>query len=317
MKCLITGGAGFIGLHLAARLLHEGHSVAVVDNFSRGKDDADLQALIAEGLDVRSADLTDESAWPELGTDWDEVYHLVAVVGVRNVEQDPLRCVRVNTLPLMHLIEWARPSMRVFYSSTSEVYAGGVDLGLVPIPTPESAPVVIEDVSSPRFAYATSKLLGEAAIIHAIAAGRFGGVVGRFHNVYGPRMGHDHVVPEMLARAAAGQNPFIVWGADQTRAFCYVDDAIDGILAATRSDALAGRIVHIGNGTEETRIADLAELVVEVVGSGGKREPRPAPVGSVVRRCPDVSLLEGATGFTPKVDLAEGVRRTWEWYRTA
>src|SRR5262249_30982131 len=159
----------------------------------------------------------DASTWRRLPGGWDQIYLLAAVVGVRNVESDPDRVIRVNTLAAMHLLGWIRPGERVFFASTSEVYAGGVGRGIVPVPTPESGPVMIADVTARRFAYAISKLLGEAAFIHGARAKGFSAVVGRFHNVYGPRMGADHVIPEMALRAMRGEDPFRVWGADQYR----------------------------------------------------------------------------------------------------
>lgn len=122
------------------------------------------------------------------------------------------------------------PDDRVFSNPTSEVYAGGVDSGVVPVPTGEHVPVMVADVTSPRIAYAISRLLGRAAFVHAAGAKAVGAVIGRFHNGYGPRMGADHVIPEMSLRTLCGEDPLRVWGADQYRAFCYVDDAAEAML---------------------------------------------------------------------------------------
>src|SRR5262249_4837446 len=108
-------------------------------------------------------------------------------------------------------------------------YAGGVEAGTVPVPTPEDVPLTIADPAAPRFAYAVSKLLGEVAFVHGARAKGITCVIGRFHNVYGPRMGTDHVIPEMSLRAIRGDDPFVVYGADQYRAFCYVDDAVEAM----------------------------------------------------------------------------------------
>jgi UDP-glucose 4-epimerase/UDP-glucuronate decarboxylase len=185
----------------------------------------------------------------------------------------------------------------------------------VPVPTSEDVPVMVADVTAPRFAYAISKLLGEAAFVHAAAARGVPAVVGRFHNVYGPRMGTDHVVPEMALRALAGENPLRVWGFDQYRAFCYVDDAVEAMLRLMDCPEAVGRIVHIGNDVAPTSIADLARLVLRTVGVSPALQPLPAPPGSVRRRCPDLGTLRRLTGFEPAVPLDEGVRRTVDWYR--
>jgi UDP-glucose 4-epimerase/UDP-glucuronate decarboxylase len=310
-KTLILGGAGFIGVHLARRLQAAGHQVTIVDNFSRGQDDPELAAL---GVPVRHADLTDPAAYAALPQGWDQVYMLAAVVGVRNVQNDPARVARVNTLALMHLLEWLRPGQRLFFASTSEVYAGGVSAGLVPVPTPETVPVMIEDVAAPRFAYAISKLLGEAAVIHTAPARGIPYVIGRFHNVYGPRMGADHVIPELLLRAIRRQDPFTIYGVDQSRAFCHVDDATEAMAALMATDAAMGQLVHIGTDTE-TGIGDLAKLVLRVTDFHPALDSQPAPPGSVTRRCPDITKLRALTGYEPAVSLEEGVRHTYEWYR--
>jgi nucleoside-diphosphate-sugar epimerase len=234
---------------------------------------------------------------------------------VRNVEADPARVVRVNTLAAMHLLDWITPGERVFFASTSEVYAGGVEAGVVAVPTPEEIPVMISDITAPRFAYAVSKLLGEAAFLHTARAKGFAAVVGRFHNVYGPRMGADHVIPEMSLRALRGDDPFRVPGADQFRAFCHVDDAVEAMLRLMSVPAAAGSIVHIGNDRDETNIGDLAKLVLRLAGVSPVIEPLAAPAGSVPRRCPDLTRLRALTGYEPAVTLEEGVRSTYAWYR--
>jgi nucleoside-diphosphate-sugar epimerase len=312
VRVLVLGGAGFIGLHLARRLVAEGNQVTIVDDFSRGRDDPELTAL---GVPVLHADLTDPASFATIPRGWDHVYMLAAVVGVRNVEKDPARVIRVNTLALMNLLDWLDPDSKLFFASTSEAYAGGVSAGLVPVPTPETVPLVIEDVGSPRFSYGISKLWGEAAVIHTARAKGIRYVIGRFHNVYGPRMGADHVIPELLLRAMRREDPFRVYGNDQSRAFCYVDDATDAMSRLMRSDAAEGQLVHIGNDREETVIGDLVKLVLGVVGFSPELDVVPAPAGSVARRCPDVTELRALTGFEPGVPLDEGVRLTHVWYR--
>lgn len=316
MRALVLGGAGFIGLHLTRRLLADGHAVTVVDDFSRGRDDADLAEVCAHpGADIVTGDLTRAATWTALRRDWDQVYLLAAVVGVRNVEADPARVVRINTFVALHLMDWLTAADRVFFSSTSEVYAGAVDTGVAAVPTGEAVPAMVTDVTEPRFAYATSKLLGEAAVLHGARAVGARAVVGRFHNVYGPRMGADHVVPEMSLRAIRGEDPFRVPGADQYRAFCHVDDAVEAVLRLMGTADAAGEIVHIGNDTEQTNIADLAKLVLRTAGCHAGLQPEPAPAGSVHRRCPDLGKLRQLTGYRPRIGLEEGVASTFAWYR--
>ncbi|MEV0397388.1 NAD-dependent epimerase/dehydratase family protein [Polymorphospora rubra] len=317
MRALLLGGAGFIGLHLARRLVHDGHRVTIVDDFSRGRDDRDLAGLRDRpNVEIISGDLTHPATWAALPRGFDQTYLLAAVVGVRNVESDPARVVRVNSLAALHLLDWIDADTRLFFASTSEVYAGGVDLGIVPVPTAEDVPVVVADPRAPRFSYAISKLLGEAAVVHTARAKGFPAVVGRFHNVYGPRMGADHVIPELSLRALRGEDPFRVYGADQHRAFCHVDDAVEAMVRLMAVPPTGEtEIVHIGNDAEETNIGDLAKLVLRTAGVDPRLDPAPAPAGAVARRCPDLSRLRALTGYEPAVTLEEGVRRTFDWYR--
>ena len=233
-RILVLGGAGFIGGHLAARLAAEGHALTLVDDLSRGRRDAALEALCArpnvtlrarrtsrgpgalDGAAARSG--TRSTCWPR----WS---------GVRNVETDPARVVRVNTLALLHLLDWMPGRGEVlFFASTSETYAGGVAAGHVPVPTPGGRAARRRRTSAaPRFAYAASKMLGEAAVIHTARARGLRAVIGRFHNVYGPRMGADHVIPELSLRALRREDPFRVFGAEQRRAFCHVADAVEAM----------------------------------------------------------------------------------------
>ncbi len=260
----MLGGAGFIGGHLAARLAAEGHALTLVDDLSRGRRDAALEALAARpNVRFVEADLTRAGALDALPRDWDQVYMLAAVVGVRNVETDPARVVRVNTLSLLHLLDWMPGRGEVlFFASTSETYAGGVAAGHVPVPTPEAVPLGVPDVAAPRFAYAASKLLGEAAVIHTARARGLRAVIGRFHNVYGPRMGADHVIPELSLRALRREDPFRVFGAEQRRAFCHVADAVEAMTRLLATEAAWGQVVNIGNDAEETQIGELVDLVL-------------------------------------------------------
>jgi UDP-glucuronate decarboxylase len=316
-RTLILGGAGFMGYHLALRLAGEGHELTLVDDLSRGRRDREMESLCARpNVSLRQADLTRADVLAGLSRRWDGVYMLAAVVGVRNVETDPARVVRTNTLALLHLLDWMAPESGVlFFASTSETYAGGVTAGTLPVPTPEEVPLSVADIRAPRFAYAASKILGEAAVVHTARARGLRAVIGRFHNVYGPRMGADHVVPELSLRALRGENPFRLYGADQRRAFCYVSDAVEAILRLTASEPAWGQIVNIGNDSEETVIEDLARLVLREARFEPALDRGPAPPGSVARRCPDISRLRALTGFVPKVSIEAGVRDTFAWYR--
>lgn len=317
-RILILGGAGFVGYHLARRLAEDPtNRITLVDDLSRGRMDADLAALLSRpGVEFVRADLTAPGALEALPREWGEVYMLAAVVGVRHAMQDPARVIRVNTRATLNALDWATPAAGVlFFASTSETYAGGVSLGQVPVPTPESVPLAVADVENPRFAYAASKILGEAAVVHVARARGIRFVIGRLHNVYGPRMGTDHVIPELCLRALDRENPFRVYGPEQRRAFCHIADALEAITRLMAGERAWGQIVNIGSDAEETPIGDLVTLVLRSAHFAPTVESLPAPSGSVARRCPDLTRLRALTGFVPKVGLESGVRETLAWYR--
>ena len=266
-------------------------------------------------MQVVSGDLTSPATWATLPTGWDQIYLLAAVVGVRNVEQDPARVIRVNTLAALHLLDWLGPGERVFFASTSEVYAGGVTAGVVPVPTPEAVPTMIVRRRGPPLRVRDQQTARRGRVpAHRAGPGlpdRGRPVPQRVRPPDGRRPRHPGDVP---ARPAGG-DPFPVPGADQYRAFCHVDDAVEAMLRLMAAPAAAGQIVHIGNDREETNIGDLAKLVLRVAGVSPAIAPRSAPPGSVARRCPDLSRLRELTGYEPSVSLEEGVRSTFAWYR--
>jgi len=136
----------------------------------------------------------------------------------------------------------------------------------------------------------------------------------RYHNIYGPRMGGRHVIPEFIARAQRKEDPFDIVGGHETRAFCYIDDAIEATCRVAVTPACHGEIVHIGNAAEEIRITELATLVMDLMGHQAKLKEQGSRSGSVLRRCPDTTKLQRLTGFASVVNLREGLSRTVEWY---
>lgn len=319
-SALVLGAAGFIGLRVVQRLLADGdiRRVLACDNLSRGRMDREAQEVFADPrVGFLHADLADPAALDALSERFDEVYLFAAIVGVGNVERAPAAVMRVNTLVELNALELMRRtgSGRLFLASTSETYAGAVDLGIAPVPTPESVPLVVREVAQPRMAYAISKLWGEAAAIHTAAAAGFEVVVGRYHNVYGPRMGYDHVIPQLATRIFDGEHPLRVMSPEQTRAFCYVDDAVRATVGLVRCPAAVGQVVNIGDDREEVAIGDLAVRLLTIEGAPGEIDPAPAPSGAVHRRCPDIGRLRALIGFEPDVSLDKGLRITVDWYR--
>ncbi|MEU3934978.1 NAD-dependent epimerase/dehydratase family protein [Streptomyces sp. NPDC029044] len=313
-KVLITGGAGFIGLHLAEKLVAT-CDVTLLDDFSRGRSD-DRLAAVRPHVRLVEHDLTTPIPDGLLDGDYTEVYHLAAVVGVVYSNEEPQRVLRTNLLSTINVLDWfaTLPDATLCFASSSEAYAGSVEAGVAEVPTGEDVPLVVSDPTVARSSYGFSKIAGELLCRNYAKAHGFALRMVRFHNVYGPRMGYEHVIPQFIERLLSGADPFAIYGADQTRAFCYVSDAVDAIAALTALPTKEPLLVNIGNDQEEILIEDLARKVFETAGRSPATDVHPAPPLSPARRLPDVGLLRELTGHTPKVDLAEGLRRTYEWY---
>lgn len=320
-KVLITGGAGFIGYHLAKRLVGQGHEVVLADNFFRSERDADLAALL-ENPNIRliEADLTNPALWDTLGIGYDYVYHLVGINGTKLFYEIPHEVLRIGVTTTLNALEWFRtknnkPGAKILYTSSNEAYAGALDaFGKLPIPTPENVPLVIADPYNPRWSYAGQKLIGELLFIHYAKAHDFRMSIVRPHNFYGPREGYLHVIPEIIERIGKRPEPFLIRGADDTRSFCYIDDAVEAIQTVMESEKTDNGTYHIGT-HEETLIKDLIETLFRLMNWHPKElDIQNSPEGSVKRRLPDVSKIKADTGWEAKVSLEQGLRKTIKWY---
>ena len=312
MRHLVTGGAGVIGFELVRQLLSAGDEVVTVDIGKKGGLD-DLRVLAREHggrLRVVEADLAlDARAHAEhFDGRFDAIFHFAAIVGVRYVTDHPYETMAVNMRTTLNVFDHAIASgcRTCFFASSSENYAASVDHGHAAIPTPENVLLSIDDIELPRWSYAASKIAGESALFGAARLAQFTPVVVRFHNVYGPRMGPTHVIPEFLERARQRVDPFPIYGSDQTRSFLHVEDAGRALVTSLRA-ALEGHggLINIGSPIE-TRISELARIVFDVTGFHPRVDEKPAPPGSVRRRVPDVSKLT-ALGFTPRWQLRDGI----------
>jgi nucleoside-diphosphate-sugar epimerase len=317
-KALVTGGLGFIGFHLSARLLAEGFEVHALDNAERGTLDAEIDALTANvRYRLILGDITQENAAAKLDDGYDLVFHLAAIVGVDNVVRQPYRVLRDNAVALATVLEWSRGQKnlrRFVFPSTSEVYAGTLESFGMKIPTPENTPLTVADLTRPRTSYMLSKIYGEALCRHS-------GVpftIVRPHNVYGPRMGMSHVIPELLERIhrTPDGGKLRVFSPSHCRTFCYIDDAVELIARLALSERSNGGTFNVGSCDAETTIADLASLIADTVGRRVEIELGPDTEGSPARRRPDVSLAISSTSYSPSVRLADGLRHCYAWYRT-
>ncbi|MFE2040290.1 NAD-dependent epimerase/dehydratase family protein [Streptomyces sp. NPDC059477] len=314
-RALITGGAGFIGLHLARELLRTGTEVVLLDDFSRGRPDDAFTALCGHARAVPH-DLRlpiPDDLLPTV----DHVYHLAAKVGVGQSNRAPGDVLRTNVLTTVNVLDWCarNPPQALFLSSTSEVGDGAVRSGLATLPAPEDVPYVLPDPALPRAAYSLGKVVSEVLLLHA--DGEFRVRIGRYHNVYGPRMGYAHVIPQFIERLLAGQHPFPLYGAHQTRSFCHVDDAVAATVAMTRLPSDEPLVANIGNADDEISALALAERLFTIAGTHPELVIHEPPPGSPERRLPDLKVLTTATGYQPRVDLDTGLRQTYAWYASA
>lgn len=317
MKALVTGGAGFIGYHLARALAGRGAAVDILDDHSRGMRDTALDALSETGRVRRlEGDLRRPDLARELGTDYSHVFHMAAILGVERVRSDPYGVLTANAATTQTAIALARRQgalERFVFTSTSEVYAGTLDAFGLPVPTPEEVPITLGRLAEPRTSYMLSKLVGEALCRHA-------GIpftIVRPHNVYGPRMGRVHVIPQLLERAfrLAEGEPLQVASAGHRRSFCYVDDAVEYLIRMASAPACLAGVFNVGTQGPEILIGDLARLILDVAGRANPVVPAPATPGSPARRAPDMTKAVEATGYRSRIGLDEGIRRTCAWYR--
>ena len=316
-KVLIIGGAGFIGYYLTKYLAeNKKYNITIADNFFRGKMDDDLAKIVLDHkIKVIKADLTEAYYFQAFDKDYDQVYMLASVVGVDYTTSIPNELIRVNTALILNTLEWLKTSKvkRTLFTSTSECYAGAIEAFDYKIPTPEEVPLTISDIKHPRFTYAVTKMLGESGFHNYSKVFGFENVIVRYHNVFGPRMGFKHVIPHLAQRFIKGEAPFKVYGHDQTRAFCYITDAVKGTVAAMEKGG-NGETFHIGT-QEEITIEALIKESGKIMGYNGTYENAPTYPGSVSRRCPDISKARKELSYKPEVDWKDGLKQTLDWYQ--
>jgi len=315
-KILITGGAGFIGLHLAEKLHASGHSIHLLDNFARAAKDPDLATFLALGnVSMVEVDLLDKSFIDELDKDYDFIYHFAAIIGVPHVLGRPYEVLTNNVELLSNIIEFSQTQenlQRLVFTSTSEIYAGTLKYFDLPIPTPEDTPLAITDLSEPRTSYMLSKIYGEAMCQHS----KVPFTIIRPHNVYGPRMGMSHVIPILFERSRGldADAPLEVYSPTHKRTFCYIEDAVDLLERVINTPAANGVAFNLGSTDDEINMETLATAILKTTGNGEGLTFMLETEGSVLRRCPDMTLATELTGYQSKISLEDGLARTYKWY---
>lgn len=315
-EILVTGGSGFIGSAIVERLLQSGHSVRVLDDHSRGTP-RELERF-GSRIEVVCGDVRRYEDVVRAMEGVRTVYHLAYVNGTQFFYTKPEVVLDVGVrgqLNVLDAIESSRSVETFLYASSSEVYQTPSE-----IPTGEDVPAVVPDLANPRYSYGCGKIVSEMMTLHYLRRPGVRRVIVRPHNVYGPRMGYEHVIPEVMRMIGDKSRGFAAKKAtiqlqgsgEETRAFCYINDAVDGFIrAAERGED--GQIFHLGN-EDEITIRELVGEMARILGIEISAEPgAPAP-GATPRRCPDIRKLR-ALGYAPGESLGEGLRRTVEWYR--
>jgi UDP-glucose 4-epimerase len=315
---VVTGGYGFIGSHLVSALLDRGDVVTVFD-FAKNTRDTSIDFDNHPNFRFVQGDVTDLAALGQALTPGvDTVFHLAAVVGVKNYLNDPLRVLDVNVIGTRNVLELSqRHGTRVVFASTSEVFGKNPNP-----PFAEDDDRVLGSTRTARWSYSTSKAMAEHLVFAMHSAHGLPVTVVRYFNVYGPRQAPIFVVSQSIHRILNGRAPLLYDSGDQTRCFTYVDDAVAGTLLAADSDAAIGAAFNIGSMTE-TSMRDVVDLAIKVadvdtVSSaeavdtetrfGGRYEDIP-------RRIPDSTKAQRELGWRLQVTVEEGIRRTIEWAR--
>jgi nucleoside-diphosphate-sugar epimerase len=313
-RVLVTGGSGFIGSALVKALVRHGDAVRVFDDNSRG---ALRRLREVEGeVEFVFGDIRDPGAVDAALRGIDEVHHLAFVNGTATFYSAPDLVLDVGVKGIVNVIDGCRHWNvgRLILASSSEVYQSPPQ-----VPTDERVPLVVPDPLNPRLSYGAGKIISEMMAINFGRRHFERVLIFRPHNVYGPDMGFDHVIPQFALRLkrtldahASGTLAFPIQGSgEETRSFCHVDDLVQGVMVM-REKGEHLNIYHVGT-TEEVSIADLARRMAAIAGREIALRPSAVLAGSTPRRCPDISKL-AALGYAPRVPLDEGLPPTLKWY---
>lgn len=308
-RILITGGAGFIGSHLAERFCEESE-VVLLDSFRRDSLAWAPQLRSHRAVRVITGDILDPVSLAPAFEGVDAVIHAAAIAGVSSYYGESLRTLQVNILGTVNVLAAAaQAKVKQFIQfSTSEIFGSNA------LWVNEKSPAGIGSVTDRRWVYATSKLAGEHFALRTAEEKGFACTVVRPFNIYGPRQTGEGAISN-FCRAAISGKPLVVQGdGSALRAWCYVDDFVDAIARILNTDESAGQVFNIGNATEVETTIGLARRVVALV-PGATIRHEPAPKAEVRARIPVIDLARQILKFEPRITLDEGLRRTLEWFK--
>lgn len=313
---LITGGTGFLGSGLVKSLIKDGNKVKIFDNNSRGA----LEKLsgFEDNFEFIEGDIRDFEAVNKSMKKIDIVYHLAYVNGTKYFYEKPELVLDVGVKGSLNTIDAAIKNnvSKYIVASSSEVYQEPTS-----IPTKENERIIIPDVQNPRFSYSGGKIITELLTLHCLK-NKCERIIFRPHNIYGPNMGWEHVVPDFMKKIRQLSKDgkikninFPIQGSgEETRAFCFIDDAVDGIKICS-SKGKDGNIYHLGL-NEIVNIKTLALKIGKITKTNLQISNQTLREGSTSQRCPDITKLKDL-GYHPKVNLEEGLKLCWNWYKNA
>ncbi len=312
-RYLVTGGAGFIGSAIVKRLVvAENHYVRVLDNGSRGSE-KNIKNL--QNVEFFYADIRDKKKVEKACEDIDIIIHLAFVNGTKNFYEHPDLVLDVGVKGMINILDGAKLNKvpELFLASSSEVYQTPKI-----IPTPETASYFIPDPLNPRYSYAGGKIISEMLSLFAGSKIFKKIVIFRPHNVYGPNMGTEHVIPELIKKIIVLNLKSkkiidlpIQGNGNDTRSFIYIDDFVEGLMLLLKKGKNK-EIYNIGT-EEEITIKGLVSLLSKVINKQIEIITGKKPKGSVSRRCPNMTKLF-SLGFSPKYSILEGLSKTYLWY---
>ena len=306
-RILVTGGAGFLGSHLCERLVADGHDVLCVDNFFSGRKANILHLLEAPTFELMRHDVT----FP-LYVEVEEIYNLACPASPIHYQFDPVQTTKTSVHGAINMLGLAkRVKARILQASTSEVYGD-----------PEVHPQREDywgrvNPIGPRSCYDEGKRCAETLFFDYYRQHQLDIRVLRIFNTYGPRMQIDdgRVVSNFIVQALRGEDLTIYGDGRQTRAFCYVDDLIDGMIAMMEAPGPNPGPINLGNPAEST-IGELAEHVIRLTGSRSRIDYRPLPEDDPKQRMPDISEARRRLDWQPRTSLEDGLGRTIEYFRS-
>ena len=316
-KVLILGGGGFIGSAIAEILSsREEYELTIADSFVRNQDNKEFWAFVnSSNIKVIKGDFTDSKMFKSLDSNYDDFYMLASMIGVNNTLENPHEIIRVNTALIFNSLEWLKTTTvkNVLFTSTSETYSGTIDRFGYKVPTSEDIPLCIDPIDHPRFTYAVTKMLGESGFLNYAKVFGFNCKIIRYNNIIGPNMGFKHVIPHLVQRFLENENPYRIFGHNQTRSFCYIDDGALGTILAMENEDAKNDIFHIGS-EEEITIEELVKEVGKYFNYSGTYVNAETYPGSVSRRCPDITKAKTLLNFNPKVNWRDALVATIDWY---